>query len=168
MLVSPIHPSWVMDRLSWRDTVALSHKAPGARSRFDRTGRTGVIVQHPAAEGHPGVLSDSVDLRLDPAAVASIGVIESRLRDEARLEGVKLAAREIAHLLNNDLAVAVGLVDLLQDRLELPPHLMELLHGAAMSLDAAARHVEDLQGVVRVVVKETPAGESLDLERSRR
>ena len=40
--------------------------------------------------------------------------------------------------------------------------------GAAMSLDAAARHVEDLQGVVRVVVKETPAGESLDLERSRR
>ena len=86
----------------------------------------------------------------------------------ARLDGVRLAAREIAHLLNNDLAVAVGLVDLLQDRLDLPPHLKELLDGAALSLDAAARHVEQLQGVVRVVVKETPAGESLDLERSRR
>jgi hypothetical protein len=148
--------------------VALSRKAPGARSGFDRTGRTGVIVQHPAAEGHPDAHSDAGDIRLETPSVAAIGVIESRLRDEARLEGVKLVAREIAHLINNDLAVAVGLVDLLQDRLELPQHLMELLHGAAMSLDAAARHVEDLQGVVRVVVKETPAGESLDLERSRR
>lgn len=148
--------------------MALSRKAPGARSRFDRTGRTGVIVQHPAAEGHPDAHSNALDVRLDTPSVAAIGVIESRLRDEARLEGVKLAAREIAHLLNNDLAVAVGLVDLLQDRLELPPRLRELLHGAALSLDAAARHVEELQGVVRVVVKETPAGESLDLERSRR
>lgn len=148
--------------------MALSRKAPGARSGFDRTGRTGVIVQHPAAEGHPDAHSDALDVRLDAPSVAAIGVIESRLRDEARLEGVKLAAREMAHLLNNDLAVAVGLVDLLQDRLELPPHLAEMLHDAAMSLDAAARHVEDLQGVVRVVVKETPAGESLDLERSRR
>jgi signal transduction histidine kinase len=148
--------------------VALSRKAPGSRSRFDRTGRTGVIVQHPAAEGHPSARTDSVDALLDASSQTVIGVIESRLLDEARLEGVRLAAREIAHLLNNDLAVAVGLVDLLQDRLELPPHLMELLHGAALSLDSAARHVEDLQGVVRVVIKETPAGESLDLERSRR
>ena len=148
--------------------MALSQKAPGARSGFDRTGRTGLIVQHPAAEGHPDSPSDAGDIRLETPSVAAIGVIESRLRDEAPLEGVKLAAREIAHLINNDLTVGVGLVDLLQDRLELPAHLMELLHGAAMSLDAAARHVEDLQDVVRVVVKATPAGESLDLERSRR
>ena len=31
--------------------MALSRKAPGVRSGFDRSGRTGVIVQHPAAEG---------------------------------------------------------------------------------------------------------------------
>ena len=127
-----------------------------------------MIVQHPAAENHPDLRGDAQDVRLDVASPVAIGVIESRLRDEARLEGVRLAAREIAHLLNNDLAVAVGLVDLLQDRLDLPPHLKELLDGAALSLDAAARHVEQLQGVVRVVVKETPAGESLDLDRSRR
>ena len=127
-----------------------------------------MIVQHPAAEGHPDAHNSEAAVPLDVPSQVAIGVMESRLRDEARLEGVKLAAREIAHLLNNDLAVAVGLVDLLQDRLDLPPHLMDLLQGAAQSLDAAARHVEELQGVVRVVVKETPAGESLDLERSRR
>jgi signal transduction histidine kinase len=99
---------------------------------------------------------------------SNIGVLESRLREEARLEGVHLAAREIAHLLNNDLAVAVGLVDLLQEHGQLSPDLLDLLHGAATSLDAAARHIEQLQSVVRIVVKETPAGQSLDLERSQR
>ncbi|MGE3272261.1 MAG: hypothetical protein AB7P40_26170 [Chloroflexota bacterium] len=140
--------------------MALPREAHESRSRFDRTGRTGRIVSHPAVEGH-------LENRPEQADLPTIGVLESRLRDEARLEGVQLAAREIAHLLNNDLAVAVGLVDLLEERLELPPHLRDLLRDAAMSLDAAARHVEQLQGVVRVVVKETPAGASLDLERSR-
>jgi len=74
----------------------------------------------------------------------------------------------MAHLLNNDLAVAVGCVDLLQSQNDLPPHLVDLLRGAARSLDAAAHHIEQMQRVSRVVVKETPAGPSLDLERSRR
>ncbi len=95
-------------------------------------------------------------------------MLESRLRDEARLEGVHLAAREIAHLVNNDLAVAVGFVDLLQEQVDLPSDLRALLESASTSLDAAARHIEQLQSVVRVVVKETPAGQSLDLERSQR
>jgi hypothetical protein len=64
--------------------------------------------------------------------------------------------------------VAVGFVDILQEHVTLPPDLRDLLEGAATSLDAAARHIEQLQSVVRVVVKETPAGESLDLERSQR
>ena len=32
---------------------------------------------------------------------------------------------------------------------------------------AAAQHIDDFQDVVRVAVKDTPAGLSLDLERSR-
>ena len=128
--------------------MALPRKAHDRRPIFGRSGRAGVVVQHPAAEGRPD------------------GVLERRLRDEARLEGVHLAAREIAHLVNNDLAVAVGLVDLLQAQGDLPPDLRSLLESASASLDAAARHIEQLQSVVRVVVKETPAGESLDLERS--
>ena len=130
--------------------MAVPRKAHDGRSPFDRAGRRGLVVQHPAAEGRPD------------------GVLERRLRDEARLEGVQLAAREIAHLVNNDLAVAVGLVDLLHAQPDLPSDLRALLHSASTSLDAAARHIEQLQGVVRVVVKETPAGQSLDLERSQR
>jgi signal transduction histidine kinase len=143
--------------------VALSREASDARSVFDRSGRTGVIVQHPAAENR----LDVSEAHPEHGMPASIGVLESRLRDEARLEGVHLAAREMAHLLNNDLAVAVGFVDLLQAQVDLPPHLLDLLRGASTSLDAAARHVEQMQNVARVVVKQTPAGQSLDLERSR-
>ena len=147
----------------WRDRVALPRETSDARSVFDRSGRTGVIVQHPAAESRP----DATDPRSEYGPTAPFGVLESRLRDEARLEGVRLAAREMAHLLNNDLAVAVGVVDLIQAELDLPPNLLELLRGASRSLDAAARHVEQMQSVDRVVVKQTPAGQSLDLERSR-
>ena len=144
--------------------MALPRKAHDRRLAFGQSRRAGVVVQHPAAESR----SDGVDGRSEVGAPSQIGVLESRLRDEARLEGVQLAAREIAHLVNNDLAVAVGLVDLLQAQADLPPDLRALLQNASTSLDAAARHIEQLQSVVRVVVKETPAGQSLDLERSQR
>jgi len=144
--------------------VAIPREKQDGRSPFVRSGRKGSIVQHPAAVESAPV---GLGLRAEQVA-AAIGVMESRLRDEARLEGVKLAAREMAHLLNNDLAIAVGLVDMLQEHHDLPPHLLDLLDGAASSLHAAARHIEQIQGVVRVVVKDTPAGASLDLERSRR
>jgi hypothetical protein len=130
---------------------------------FDRSGRSGRIVQHPAVESRV----DATVARTEHGGPAPFGVVERRQRDDARLEGVRLAAREMAHLLNNDLAIAVGCVDLLQAQTDLPPDLAELVRGAARSLDAAALHIEQLQRVARVVVKETPAGPSLDLERSR-
>jgi hypothetical protein len=144
--------------------LALPREAHDARSPFDRYSRSGVIVQHPAAESR----AEAVEARADHDEVPPFGVLESRLRDEARLEGIRLAARELAHLVNNDLAIALGCVELLQAQGDLPPHLLDLLRGASRSLDAAGRHVEQLQGVERIVVKETPAGPSLDLERSRR
>jgi signal transduction histidine kinase len=144
--------------------VALSREAADDRSPIDRSGRTGVIVQYPSAEGR----ADAGDDRGEHGALGPMSVIESRLRDEARLEGVRLAAREMAHLLNNDLAVAVGYVDLIQAQIDLPPHLLDLLRGASRSLHAATRHVQQMQAIVQVVVKDTPAGQSLDLERSRR
>jgi signal transduction histidine kinase len=145
--------------------LALPREASDGRSAFDRASRSGVIVQHPSAENRPDLADGRSELGASPPAVS---VVERRLRDEARLEGVHLAAREMAHLLNNDLAIAVGFVDLLEAQVDLPSHLVDLLRGAASSLDAAARHVEQLQRVTRVVVKQTPAGESLDLERSKR
>ena len=144
--------------------MAVPRKSHGGRPAFDRSGRRGVIVRHPAAEARP----DGPEARPEVGAPSTIDVLERWLRDEARLEGVRLAAREIAHLVNNDLAVAVGLVDLLQAQPELPTDLRAILECASTSLDAAVRHIEQLQRVVRVVVKETPAGQSLDLERSQR
>jgi hypothetical protein len=102
-----------------------------------------------------------------PAPPSRLEVVGSQNLDEARLDGVRLAAREMAHVLNNDLAVAFGLVELLQERRDLPPHLRNLLAEAVDSLDAVARHIEAFQGVVRVAVKDTPAGRSLDLAESR-
>lgn len=143
--------------------VAVPQEAPKAGSIFDRIGPLGKIVPHPALDDRSGL---GLDRRTRPAA-SDLGSAGDFAREAARLEGVHLAAREMAHLLNNDLAVAVGAVDLLEERAQLPPHLHDLLKNAATSLETAARRIEELQRVVRVVVKETPAGESLDLERSR-
>lgn len=84
----------------------------------------------------------------------------------ARLEGIHLAAREIAHLVNNDLAVTVGLLDLLRARGDVPVQVLEMLDQALAGLSAATSHVDQLQRVQRVVTRETPAGPSLDLDRS--
>lgn len=84
----------------------------------------------------------------------------------ARLEGIQLAAREIAHLVNNDLAVTVGMLDLLRARGEVSVQALEMLDQALAGLSAATSHVDQLQRVQRVVTRETPAGPSLDLDRS--
>jgi two-component system, OmpR family, response regulator ResD len=85
---------------------------------------------------------------------------------ESRLEGVILTARELAHLLNNELAPAVGILELLQYRGDLPPDMQEMSEVAARQLEKAVDHVRQLQRVVRVETKETPFGPALDLERS--
>jgi hypothetical protein len=84
----------------------------------------------------------------------------------ARLEGIQLAAREIAHLVNNDLAVTVGALDLLRTRGDVPAPVLDLLDQALAGLSAATGHVAQLQQVQRVVTRETPAGPSLDLDKS--
>jgi hypothetical protein len=84
----------------------------------------------------------------------------------ARLEGVTLAAREIAHLLNNDLCVIFGNLELLQADPDLPASLEQLIADALARAEAAADKIEKLRRIRRVVLKETPFGPSLDLERS--
>lgn len=83
-----------------------------------------------------------------------------------RLEGVTLAAREIVHLLSNDLALAVGALELLRLQSELTPNALMLLRQAETGLNAADHHLRLLQKVVRVRTKETPVGPALDLARS--
>jgi DNA-binding response OmpR family regulator len=85
---------------------------------------------------------------------------------EARLEGVTLATREIANLLSNDMQAPVSAIELLRLEASVPPSLRDVVDAAAESLEKATEHLQQLQQVVRVAVKSTPVGPSLDLPRS--
>jgi PAS domain S-box-containing protein len=87
-------------------------------------------------------------------------------RAEGRLEGVLLTGRELAHLLNNDLAIAVGALEIIQHRIALPADLAQVVRDGLAQLGRAAQHIEQLQQVSRVETRETPQGPSLDLQRS--
>ncbi len=88
------------------------------------------------------------------------------LATRARLEGITLTAREAAHLISNDIAVATGIFDLLEGEIPLDPSMTNLMKQAVNGLVAAREHLIQLQRVARVVTKETAAGASLDLSRS--
>jgi len=85
---------------------------------------------------------------------------------EATLRGVRLTAREVAHRLNNELTLGVGLLSLLRDRSDCPDDLRDLVDEAAAALGRATADIERLQQVARVETRDTPMGPSLDLERS--
>jgi CheY-like chemotaxis protein len=103
---------------------------------------------------------ESLELLAGITAAALVGL------ERAQLEAVTLAAREVAHVLNNDLALPVGVFELLQDDPDLPPHLREMMEGSAQGLAAAVEHVRRLQQIVRFERKQTPVGPALDLDRS--
>jgi hypothetical protein len=72
----------------------------------------------------------------------------------------------VAHLLNNDLAVAVGTLDRLQGDHGLAAKALESVHTALTALDMAVEHLAKFQRVVRVETQKTPIGLALDVERS--
>jgi PAS domain-containing protein len=87
-------------------------------------------------------------------------------RESERLAGIDLAAREIAHLLNNDLTGAIGVLELLIASPQQLDRLEPLMRGALSNLRRAADHLQQLQSVSRVATKETAVGPALDLSRS--
>lgn len=94
------------------------------------------------------------------------GGAELSSEDALRLEGVVLAAREIANLLGNDLTYVVGLLELIEQRDDLPADLRGPICTASRGLISAAGHIRQLEQVRRLAVKLTPLGVSLDLERA--
>src|SRR4051794_5429888 len=87
---------------------------------------------------------------------ALAGTLADTAEARGRLEGVTLTAREIVHLLTNDLTLAVGAVDLARGRADVTPFLGDLLHDIEAGLSAAEYHLRELQKVVRVETKDTP------------
>ncbi|MCC7372861.1 MAG: response regulator [Chloroflexi bacterium] len=103
---------------------------------------------------------ESLEMLASVAAAALVGL------ERAQLVAVALAARELAHVLNNDLALPVGALELIREDPSLEPHLRQIVDDASMGLASAAGHVRRLQQVVRIETKQTPVGPALDLERS--
>jgi GAF domain-containing protein len=117
-----------------------------------RSGRAGLTFSHEDVE--------SLEMLAGVAAAALVGL------ERAQLVAVTLAARELAHVLNNDLALPVGALELLREDPDLVPHLRQIVEDAGTGLASAAGHVRRLQQVVRIQTKDTPVGPALDLERS--
>jgi len=105
---------------------------------------------------------ESLELLACIATAAGVGL------KRAQLLAVTLAARELAHLLNNDLAVPVGALDLLCEDASLPPRLRDIVEQGRIGLNDAAEHVFRLQQLIRFETKKTPIGPALDLDRSAR
>ncbi len=85
---------------------------------------------------------------------------------EARLEGVLLASRELAHLLNNSLVVPVGNLDVLLRDPDLPGFCRALVQEIAEGLSEVTEQIDRFQQVTRVETRPTPFGPALDLARS--
>ena len=95
-------------------------------------------------------------------AAAMFGTVE-----RAQLQAVTLAARELAHRLNNDLALAVGTIDMLRGEPSVTDELRELISDAAAGLERVGEQLAQLQQLVRFQTRETPIGPALDLDGSR-
>jgi len=132
--------------------VPLLHEGRLVGGLAVRTGKAGQAFTAESIE--------SLEMLAGVAAAAFVGL------ERAQLVAVTLAARELAHVLNNDLALPVGALELLREDPGLLPHLRQIVEEAGVGLSSAAEHVRRLQQVVRIQTKDTPVGRALDLERS--
>ena len=132
--------------------VPLLHEGRLVGGLVVRTGPNGLTSSNENVE--------SLEMLAGVAAAALVGL------ERAQLVAVTLAARELAHVLNNDLALPVGAMELLKEDPALPAHLGQIVDEAGAGLASAAGHVRRLQQVVRIQTKDTPVGPALDLERS--
>jgi PAS domain S-box-containing protein len=101
-----------------------------------------------------------LDMLASAAATTLAGI------DRQRAVGAQVALREAAHLLNNDLALTMGSLDLLSSTGDLPTAITPLVDTALQGVSQAAAHLAQLQRIRRVETYQSPLGLSLDLDRS--
>jgi hypothetical protein len=90
---------------------------------------------------------------------------ETRVADQARLDGVRLAARTLEHHLTNHLTLTVGYAELIAEDPELPERLREMARQVLESAQAAVESVRRLRQVdeVRLVDQGMPGGPLMEL-----
>jgi hypothetical protein len=75
-----------------------------------------------------------------------------------------MAARGMAHTLNNDLMLAVGRLSLVMIRADLPVSARADLRAIEAALQRLSRHLEEYQHIERLVARDTVDGPVLELE----
>jgi hypothetical protein len=88
-----------------------------------------------------------------------------RLQDNARLEGVRLAARTLEHHLTNHLTLTVGYAELIAEDPELPERLREMARQVLESAQAAVDSVRRMRQIDSVILVEqgVPGGPLIEL-----
>jgi hypothetical protein len=86
------------------------------------------------------------------------------LEDQARLDGVRLAARTLEHHLTNHLTLTVGYAELIAEDPELPERLRQMAHIVLESAQAAVERVRRMRQVESVTLIDLgiPGGPLLD------
>jgi hypothetical protein len=88
----------------------------------------------------------------------------TRLEDQARLDGVRLAARTLEHHLTNHLTLTVGYAELIAEDPELPERLRQMAHIVLESAQAAVERVRRMRQIESVTLIDLgiPGGPLLD------
>src|SRR5438067_11883189 len=89
----------------------------------------------------------------------------SRVEDQARLEGVRLAARTLEHHLTNHLTLTVGYAELIAEDPELPERLRGMAREVLDSAQAAVESVRRMRQVDSVILIDQgiPGGPLIEL-----
>src|SRR5438045_9056836 len=74
----------------------------------------------------------------------------TRTDEDARLEGVRLAARTLEHHLTNHLTLTVGYAELIAEDPELPERLREMAHQVLESAQAAVESVRRMRDIEKI------------------
>src|SRR5882757_3552792 len=90
---------------------------------------------------------------------------QSRLESQARLDGVRLAARTLEHHLTNHLTLTVGYAELIAEDPELPERLRDMARQVLESAQAAVESVRRLRQVdsLNLVDLGIPGGPLIEL-----
>src|SRR3954451_21521245 len=90
--------------------------------------------------------------------------------EEARLEGVRLAARTLEHHLTNHLTLTVGYAELIAEDPELPERLRQMAEQVLESAQAAVESVRRLRQVdsLSLIDQGIPGGPLIELNPARR
>jgi hypothetical protein len=90
---------------------------------------------------------------------------ELNLEDQARLDGVRLAARTLEHHLTNHLTLTVGYAELIAEDPELPERLREMARQVLESAHAAVESVRRMRQVdsVSLIDQGIPGGPLIEM-----